>query len=169
MPIGRAPPSSFIRRPSSRGDHAFLERAGCRQTADRCLRYVELRATSACASPLASLCAGAMFLRSTMALVGGICRLILSKKCALTSPASGAGLDAGGPHPSPFIQRSRLTCRCAEPCRLRFSKPSVCLRSAGRCQPRAPSTLSRRRIRTGFQVMAAPCAKARVGRLSDGT
>jgi hypothetical protein len=42
-----------------------------------------------------------VFLRSTMAPVGGTCRLIqFSKKCALTSPASGAGLDAGGPHPS---------------------------------------------------------------------
>jgi hypothetical protein len=32
---------SFIRRPSSRGDHAFLERARRCRTADRCLRYVE--------------------------------------------------------------------------------------------------------------------------------
>jgi hypothetical protein len=50
-----------------------------------------------------------------------------SKKCALTSPANVAGLDAGGPHPSFLYSREAdwsQTRRGAAPCRF-LSLPSA--------------------------------------------
>jgi hypothetical protein len=88
------------------------------------------------------------------------------KNVRLPPPANADTLHAGAPHPSFLYSRSAgwsQTRRSAEPSRLRFSKPAVCLRSAGR-RPPEPDRPSRVAESNGIQVTAAPRAKKmRVG------
>jgi hypothetical protein len=91
--------------------------------------------------------------------IAGTCRRSFPKKCALTSPGDGSGFDAGGSPPGSFHTALELIGRRgAQKCGGLSSRCLLTIR--GTTPNSSPINLSRRRIRTGVQVMGSPCAKA---------